>query len=806
MKRRRKKGRILRALILTLCTVLFLIGCSVVLFGAYLLQHFELHVPDDFFRLSAIGEAPEFYVYQFKDRANRIGCLSRLEDGIGIEQVEFLSAPDIPKQLSDAFVAIEDKRFYRHQGVDWRRTLSAGLNRIFGFSSSFGGSTITQQVVKNMTGRNEVTLKRKLQEILYALDLERQMDKSEIMELYLNVIHFSDQCDGVAAAAKHYYSKSVEELTLDECATLAAITNSPSYYNPIRHPEHNLARRNLILDEMLAQELISDDEHAIARNAPLNLKVSECGNGSGINSWYVDMAIEDIITDLAEEYDLSRTAASRLLYSGGLRIELAMDEEIQRMAEEYYRTAIQTPVNKDGTRAESALIILDSSTGDILGVVGAIGTKKGNRVQNFATQTLRSPGSTIKPITVYGPALENGLIRWGSVYDDVPVNFGTDGKTAWPRNATGIYRGLTDISYAVAHSTNTVAVRVLEELGLENSFLMAKERFGLSSLRRDSGANDCDVAPLALGQLNYGVTLRELTSAYTVFADAGVYHPYRSYYRVLDSEGKLLLSAPDASEVVLSEGNAAVMTKLLEGVVNNGTSGRITLSELVACAGKTGTTNRDCDRWFVGYTPELICGVWCGYEYPEPLAGRNLCTTVWDDVMSRIVRTKGGKASFDLPGDVVKVSYCKDSGALLGEACAKDPRGSREAIGYFVRGTEPKTVCSCHIFCEYDTEGGGVSHGHCPADASSLVGLIQVERHFPVEVTVSDAQYVYRGDPKDLLPNDDANQAYFAATLTDFCGVSKGSVQFNRSCLLHFAKEEDPEMRVPWSLHRRKKE
>jgi len=653
----------------------FLTATAIILgAGAFLQSRFQRSLPSDFFRLSMNGRSPEFYYYRFEDRVNRIGKEEALPAGMYAQrQTSYVTIQEIPDALRDAFVAIEDKRFYRHHGVDWYRTVAAGFNYVLGFSDSFGASTITQQLIKNVTGNSEVTLSRKLQEILYALDLERTLDKSQILEWYLNVIHFSDHCDGVADAARHYFSKTPAQLTVAECASLAAITNSPSYYHPIRHPENNLARRDLILTAMYEQEYLTEQEYRQALSEPLVIRETDPEQGEGINSWYTDMVIEDVIEDLMREYGMARAAASRLVYTGGLRIDTAMDPKIQQSVEEYYRTQVRMPADEEGTRAQSACIVIDSRTGDILGVAGAVGEKSGNRLQNFATQTRRPPGSVIKPITVYAPALEEGILTWGSVYDDVPTNFDMEGRLAWPKNANGIYRGLTNVSYAVAHSTNTVAVRVLEEVGLENAYRFAKERFHLESLVSDQHANDCDLAALALGQLNYGVTLRELTAAYTAFADAGVYHPYRSYYRVTDGQGNLLLFNPDRGEIVLSVENAAIMTKLLQGVVTDGTSSAITLSKTVECAGKTGTTNADNDRWFVGYTPELICGVWCGFEYPEPMQGKNVCTQIWNRVMRDLVAQKGGKKTFDVPSSVIRVSYCKDSGKLMQDACTNFP-------------------------------------------------------------------------------------------------------------------------------------
>lgn len=789
-KKMRRKKRIWGAVAATFLILAVLILGA----GAYLQSSFLRELPDDFFRMRVVGKSPKFYVYDFEDRTSRKGEVR--EVGVGMfaqKETIYLSYGELPQALIDAFVAIEDKRFYQHKGVDWYRTAAAVGNYVLGYSNRFGASTITQQVVKNMTGDSEISMRRKLQEIFYALDLERNLDKSEIMELYLNIIHFSDNCNGVGEAASHYFSKSVSELTVAECATIAAITNSPSYYNPIRHPANNLERRNLILSQMHAQGYLTDAEYQHAKESPLALHVRDGEEEDGINSWYVDMVIEDVIQDLMKTYHLTRGTASQFVLSGGISVDMAMDEELQRIAEEYYRTALQLPVNENGVKAESALIMLDNRTGDVLAIVGSAGEKRGNRLQNFATQTLRPPGSAIKPLSVFAPALEEGLINWASVYDDVPCNFGQDGRSPWPKNATGVYRGLTDVSYAVAHSTNTVAVKILEELGKERSFSWARDRFHLQSLRKDGGANDCDTAALALGQLHYGVTLRELSAAYTVFADAGVYHPWRSYFRVLDSEGRVLLSNPDKGEVVLSAGNAAIMTKLLQGVVANGTSSAITLDKTVECAGKTGTTHADGDRWYIGYTPDMICGVWCGYEYPEPLQGRNVCVDIWNRVMRAAVAQKGGRTTFAVPREVTRLSYCRDSGKLATDICGKDARGNRIAEGWFLSDHEPHSSCDCHILCGYDKESQGIDHGFCPRECVEEVALIRVERRFPIPIRVSDAQYVYKGDPTALPPNPDPTQGYFQAEAGEYIGNTGTKHPFHRSCPTHQAPPPEPD-------------
>lgn len=793
-KKRRRIKLVLRRLIWAILAVVLWVSLMVGICVAFFLTlSFSTSADELLPTLGAQVRTPQFYIYNFTDRTNRTGERENVTTDVWAgRQIAYVPYEEIPQAMLDAVVAIEDKRFFEHSGVDWKRTLAAVTNYLLRGDGHFGGSTITQQLVKNLTGENAPTWRRKVQEILWARDLERKLDKTQILELYLNVVHFSDQCDGIASAAEHYFSKSVSELTTEECAAIVAITNNPSYYNPIRHPENNRARRDLILGQMYEQGYLGEEEYAtsLSANTVLNVKTP---SGGSANSWYADMVIEDVIDDLIEKYGMSRSAASHLVHTGGIQIDMAMDREIQSIVEEYYRTSARMPQNARGESAQSAIIIIDTKTGDILGIAGAVGEKKGNRLQNFATQTRRAPGSTIKPLTVYAPALEEGIIHWASVYDDVPIKFDMNGRSAWPKNANNTYRGLTNIAYAVAHSTNTVALRVLEDLTLERAYSFGKDRFHLP-LVSVSGANDCDWAALGLGQLNYGVTLRELTTAYTALADGGVYHPYRSYYRVTDSEGNILLSRGDKSERILSPETSAIMTKLLEGVIESGTSSAVTLQNLCACAGKTGTTQNDHDRWFVGYTPSLVCGVWCGYEYPEALEGRNLCTNIWNTVMRRIVTERGETREFDIPPTVVQAKYCRDSGELLSDACQKDPRGNRIETGWFTANALPKTLCKCHILCKV-CKSGGICHGYSPEEESEEVGLIQVERHFPKQVLVTDAEYVWRCNAEKILPNANPKEAYFAVDLPDFCGISGNKEQYNRSCTAH-TQEKDPEEEI----------
>lgn len=713
---------------------------------------------------------------------------------VGIEEV--------PRELIYAFVSIEDKRFFEHKGVDWKRTLGAGANYFLNFREEFGGSTITQQLIKNVTEQDDYSLKRKMQEIIWALDLETKMSKEEILEGYLNVINLSNGCYGVGAACEYYFSCKVEELSLCQCAAIAAITNNPSYYDPIRYPQNNKARRQIILTQMYEQGYIDAQSYNEAYEQELDLEIPKTEKNS-VNMWYVDMVINDVIADLMSEKGYSKAMASLMIYTGGLNIYTAMNVKAQKIVEEYYSDSSNFKwQGEEGP--QSSMIVIDPYSGDILAVAGAVGEKTANRLQNFATETVRPAGSVIKPLSVYAPALEAGIISWSTVYDDVPVNFGaydhdpTAEPMPWPKNANGVYRGLTNVNYAIKQSVNTVTVRVLEDLTLESSFDFLKNRLHINSLVDNKVLadgrviTDKDYAALALGQFNYGVSLREITTAYSVFPNMGIYSYSRSYYTVTDRNGNILLENRYRGEAVIGRENAAIMTKMLENVVADGTASGLGLKNRLPCAGKTGTTQSNYDRWFIGYTPQLLGGVWYGYEYPKSLGGSSsgVCIDIWNDVVSRIYESLGidTSLSFDSTEGLIEVEYCCDSGGLATDACRADPRGNRIEKGYFVKGIEPTWKCNRHVLVAYDTVEGGVADAECDSYATEYVGLIALERVFPMQIYVSDAQYVWRDIGRAIMPETSPSLPFFNNLLREgeYSGISYGDRQYNRYCRAHF--------------------
>ena len=766
---------------------------------------------DDSLIITDTSKTSQLYYMSYTDRDNRVGEAVEIEDQVlvGEEYSIWADYNDLPEDLINAFIAIEDQRFRSHQGVDWFRTAAAAANQVLHIKATFGGSTITQQLVKNATKDDDFTIQRKVQEILRALNLESNHSKEQIITMYLNIISLSQNCTGVQSAAHTYFSKDVKDLTLIECAALAAIPKSPYKYDPLRHPDYNTERRRDVLDKMLELGFITRAEYEEAYYADLELNISRSSGITSVTSWYTDAVINDVIDDYVEKYEVSRELANLMIYTGGWKIYTVMDPELQSTLEKIYLDNKYFPEDETGVQPQSAAVIIDPTTGDLLAIVGGRGEKTQIRGLNRATQSKRPSGSAIKPLSVYAPSLEAGLITWGSVFDDVPVNFGsyTDpaDAVAWPRNSTNSYEGLTTVYDALRKSTNTIAVRTLQRLGVDNSFSFLHDKVHIESIieryENEAGTvyTDKDLAPLALGQFSYGVTVRELTAAYQIFANKGVYNYSRTYINVEDKDGKVILSTDKPSEVVISEQTASIMTKLLEAVVDSGTGKKITLKNSIDIAGKTGTTNADYDRWFVGYTPYYLCGVWFGYDLNQTLTNFsvNPAMTIWDSVMTEIhadmiAADKAGESKLktftDAPG-LVKATYCMDSGKLMTDACAKDPRGSRAQTGYFTVSTVPTESCDVHVLVNYDKTTKGVASQYCRSQNIVQYGLIRVEnRSFPKDIKVTDAQYVYRRLPSSVAPAGWTGVPFFANMLSDgeYCGNSGKSTPFNHFCCDHY--------------------
>jgi penicillin-binding protein 1A len=499
-----------------------------------------------------------------------------------------------------------------------------------------------------------------------------------------------------------------------------------------------------------------------------------------------------------------------MIYNGGLHIYTAMDYDMQELLEDIYEhDADYFMLVSNAEQPESSMVISDPYTGDVLALVGGRGVKSGNRILNRATQSKRPPGSSIKPISVYGPALDMGKITYGTAIDDSPLYF--NGSTAYPKNAPNVYDGMTTVHDAIKVSKNTCAMKALEILGIDNSFEFMHDKLRVESVldakETSSGAivTDKALAPLGLGQLSYGLTVQEITNAYSIFVNDGIFSKSRLWTKVTDSVGNVILDNPIEQEAVISAQSASIMTKMLQDVCNpGGTGSSITLKNTINCAGKTGTTQEDYDRWFVGYTPYYVAGVWFGYDLNQSLSEfwTNPAVLLWDTVMTKIHQpiidsaNSEGTAlkSFNTAPGVITCTYCKDSGLLMGEACYADPRGSRAETGYFTEATKPTETCSVHKLVDYCTTGGGVAGPDCPAKEVGKVGLLDLDRVFDYQIYISDAQYTCR--ETTAVPSAASNLPYYQSSLGGkFSGISSVAKQYNSFCTIHtnFDKLEHPE-------------
>ena len=644
----------------------------------------------------------KIYYFDYESRQDRIGVAKEIKDEeIFLERSEWIDIYDIPENLKNAFIAVEDKRFYEHSGVDWLRTIKATLNHVFRFDKSgYGGSTITQQLIKNVTGENDFTVKRKIEEIYRALRIEKKLSKNEILENYLNVVYMSENCYGVSSASKLYFEKNVDELTLTECAALAAIVQNPSKYDPYKNPQNNEARRKTVLGQMLSQGMISEKEYEASINERIWISDTvEDNRNSGIYSWYTEALLDEVSSDLARKYDISKGVARNLILKGGYNIYSVIDPEIQKTAEKVFENYKAYVDNQDGLYPQSSCVVLDPYTSDVLAIVGGVGKKDGNLVYNRATKAKRPLASVIKPLSVYAPGLESGAIDYSTVFDDTPLEL-RDGVW-WPKNSPNRYRGLIPVYYAVAHSVNTVAVKALQRVGMSKSHEYLT-RFGISI----DSARDFNEASLGLGQLTYGETLLNVTNAYNAFANGGIVSNPKTYLYVTNGNGKKILEKEERKRRAISPENAYIMTMMLNKVVEEGTASSIKVKAKIETAGKTGTSSNSEDKWFIGYTPYYTCGVWTGFDTPRRMnVIKNPSCALFDAIMCAIHKKDNGFVRFIKPENVVEAEFCADSGMITGEACKRDERGDRILTGYFVKGKEPNVMCDMHKNVYVNSQG-----------------------------------------------------------------------------------------------------
>ena len=616
----------------------------------------------------------------------------------GSENREWVEYDEMPPHLFDAIVSIEDKRFWTHNGVDWRRTGSAILNLATSGDDSYGGSTITQQLIKNITEDDEASISRKVREIVRALKVEQEYSKDQIIEAYLNVVNFGGSCQGVQAAANRYFDKDISECSVAECAAIVGITQNPSAWDPFIYPENNQYRRELIIDEMYAQEKITKEEYDAAMEESANMQFADPDEGNvdinigDVQNWYQDELVYDLATDLADYYGISEDAAIDKLYTEGYKIYSAMDVEAQKIIEE---EALNIDKSSDpDLQIGMSLVAPD---GRVIATAGSSVKKEANLIHNRATMSFLQPGSSIKPVVAYPYALERNLINYSSYIPDEPLESwvyddGTHGPYNW--YDTEHKHGLMTFD-AIEWSSNCCAAQCIDMIGgPEIAYDHATSCLGLYHLNEDDRYS---IASLSLGGMNGGVSVREMATAYTYLINGGMHYEPYTYYYVTDSRGNIILDNRDREGIrAYSEETATIMNRLLYYNVSNSRNtgaGNASVYGWEIC-GKTGTTNDDKDSWFCGVSPYAALAVWTGFDDPAEIWSTSNASLTFSRVMSRYLEDKED-IDYDLSEGVVEAEYCTVTGKIADKTCKK------KATGYYTEDNMP-SKCTSHAGFEED--------------------------------------------------------------------------------------------------------
>lgn len=577
------------------------------------------------------------------------------------EKRYWASIDRIPAFLQKAVVAVEDARFYEHGGIDIRGIARALVKDVVKRRLAEGGSTITQQLIKNRYLSGEKTIERKFDEARMAIEFEQKYSKKQILEMYFNEIYYGNGAWGIAQAARLYFDKYPEELTDAECAQLAGVQKNPSRYNPLGKPVNVTGRRDIVLKRMVDLSMISPRQRQELRANPASV----------VKPGQAPQYLAHIRNKLIERY------GADVIEQGGLEVTAALDLNLQKQAEQ----ALREGVKRISPELQGALVCLDPATGDVLAAVGGVDVAQSGFNRAFFAK--RQPGSAIKPL-LYAAALENGVTA-GSIWDDTPAAYSRGNNETWkPQNYGREQYGELSLRQALAYSSNIIAVKLLDEVGIPY-FVDFTGKMGLP-LRAENGLS------LALGTDE--VTLNDLVQAYTPLATGGVRSEARVIIRVYDRNRRAWSENPPAVTPVLSPASSYVTTQMLKDVMIYGTAkGLKKFSQAHPSAGKTGTTDDYRDAWFIGYTPQVITGVWVGYDKPRPggkgFTGGAVAAPIWEKFMRKAVAARPA-ADFPKPDTIVSVSIDPETGYLATPDCPK------KRDEFYITGTEPTEYCPKH--------------------------------------------------------------------------------------------------------------
>ncbi|TCO70197.1 penicillin-binding protein 1A [Marinisporobacter balticus] len=864
-KKKKKKISIIKILILIILLTTFIVGG--VLFG-WVFAMIKSTDPVDFSKMYTLLDENSF-IYDSE------GKIIEKVESEGLRTI--VKYNQIPENLKNAFIAIEDQDFMTHNGINPKRIVKALWEDLKAGSAVQGASTINQQLVKNLYLSNEKTIERKVKEAYYAIQMNQKLTKNEILEAYLNTVYMGSGANGVQGAAYTYFSKDVSELDLAECALLAGIVKNPSKYSPLKtlkkedvdpnkhfiiddsdeiytivFDERYKPRQQLVLKIMKNENKITDEKYNQALNEDLKTHLKPGKKQIyGISSFFSDKVKSDVLEALMQQLDQTEEEASNMLYNKGLRIYSTIDLNIQKTLEAAYEdsknfpsikarkdsagnilakknntvllykytnlinTSEQlvipkvdyqydqegnlilfkgkrlnfTPLYEDGimkaiqlsvndaykqneqkeilmfkgrsvkipseykryddnknvvvskefftakpqffskdannnlliakedysisskgvVQPQSAMVIMDQHTGDIKALVGGREVS-GQKLYNRAIAP-RQPGSSIKPLAVYTPALDNGWTE-GSIVDDVP-HYDNKGRS-WPRNWDRKFRGLSTLREGLQWSMNVMSVKIAEQIGVQTSIDYLK-KMGITTIKESGAYSDMNLSAMALGGMTQGISPLEMAGAYGALANEGVYIKPKSFIKVTDRDGNVILENESYKNLVVSPEVAFIVTDMMKTVVSSGTAHRAKLSNPnIPVAGKTGTTSDNYDAWFVGYTPYYVGAVWIGNDLQIELDGKagTKKLELWKKVMEEIHKDLPTK-NFIKPKNVISVQIDTESGKLPTDLSRRDPRGTI-ASRYFVKGTEPKTYDDVHIELEVDTSTNKLATPYCP--------------------------------------------------------------------------------------------
>ncbi len=695
--------------ILALFLVLVIAGCVVATVATVYVM--KIVQSPSMIDLTNIELAQSSIIYAYDDEGNEVelATLHNEENRIWID------IDEVPQHVLDAFVACEDKEFYDHEGVDWSRTIASFANIFLNiYDVQSGGSTITQQLIKNINGDYyNRTIQVKVNEIITSMNLERHYTKRQILAAYVNYVSFHYNINGIEAASQYYFGKSCREISVAQAAALAATVQSPAHQNPLCEERNAERRNNYILPQMYEQGYISKAEYETALVEDISAGQNKLETGtthtaeSKYTSYFVDAVIEDAIQLLMDEYDYSYSYASSQLHSGGFRIYTTMDIDLQNLLEKNFEDlstfyAGEIPENPH----QAAMVIMDYS-GEIKALVGGVGEKTESRSFNRATMAARSPGSTIKPLATYAPAFDNNLITWSTMMQDEPVmelenDDGT--KRGWPSNYNKKYDGTYSIIDAIRVSKNTIPVQLVNQMTPQYCVNFLENSLGISTLIKEGAVNDVNAASMGIASMANGMYLREVVAAYAIFGNDGCYTESITVSKICDDKGKLLIDNSPKSTQVIGADTAYIVNRALHQVVNtqggSGTAAKISTG--LPTIGKTGTSDDRKDLAFMGLTPYYVSGIWFGYDDNTVIENGSCIdrVTVWHNIMEQVYADME-VIDFELDSSgVVEEEYCTKTGALASSACSSTKKG------YYKKDFKPDMceLCGSNLYVEVEEE------------------------------------------------------------------------------------------------------